>query len=237
MTEAPKTFVETVNERFNSTLLISFLAYVLLLNWKAFIYLVNTDLIPPGSLEVKGQSISKLDFIGNLFSLETTFWWPLFYALLSVFVLPLLNWGVSWYGQYIRVRRVNANKKQEFENLLRTTEEWKEERKKLEQLDKEFGQYIIDHKQAQTNSNKYLEMYQQKEKEVDEMLVQIELLKPADKNYHELREAMELINNDVISIKNSNDYHSFRKSQPLIWEKLQHLFNKINNTTSTFKRT
>lgn len=164
MSDSPKTFLESINERFNSTLVISFFFYVILLNWKAFVYLINTDLIPEQFLVKEDAVISRLDFIQSQFSACRTFWCPLLLAGTSVLILPVLNWAVSWWRKYIRIKRENANRKQEYGDLSKTTADWQKVYDEKKELAKDFEEAIGNYRQA-NKENEELKVALNKQRE------------------------------------------------------------------------
>lgn len=216
MSDSPKTFLESINERFNSTLVISFFFYVILLNWKAFVYLINTDLIPEQFLVTEDGVISRLDFIQSQFSTCRTFWYPLLLAGASVLILPVLNWAVSWWRKYIRIKRENANRKQEYGDLSKTTADWQKVYDEKKELAKDFEEAIGNYRQA-NKENEELKVALNKQREavgVKEM--EIVELKKVEAELENLRQQFLKLAPFVNDLISHPDLKHFESQMPSI---------------------
>lgn len=229
MSDSPKTFFESLNERFNSTFVVSFFFYVILFNWKALVYLINTDLIPEYFLVTAGGKISKLDFVQSQFSICRTFWFPLLFAVVSIFILPLLNWGVSYWRKYIRIKRENANRKQEYGDLSRITEDWQKLYDEKIALDKKYSIAIGRYRDAEIERDEFAIQLQRAKDEIVTLQNDLAKAKVYIPKFNELSMMFSTLNKTALEIIAHPDLAKFEKDFPHLHRRFIHVIADIRN--------
>jgi len=195
-------------------LLVSYFFYVLVLNWKAFVYVINTDLIPKGSLIVNNENITKLDFVQAQFKYSTLFIIPLLSAAVSIIILPLLNRLVSMYKTDQRIRQDNSNKKKEYGDLHRTTSDWQKLYNEKAELQKEYKESIDNYRDAENERNKFENHFISKSEEFELLKSQLADAENYKARFDELKNLFSLINKTSLRIIEHPDMANFGKNMP-----------------------